>query len=141
MVIYCHPWTALRISTAQEEHGGGRRLLRIRYRLRPTRFGALALGVALTTWAATAFLNLPLGSAGLALTIALSATIVWRGRRLAQDVVCIFDDLALELGMLRCTASDPAPEQSTAPAAGDQTTIRIREDDCSLAPECRADAG
>jgi hypothetical protein len=129
MVIYCHPWTALRISTAQEEHGSGRRLLRICYRLRPTRFGVLALIVALTTWAAAACLHLPLGTAGLALTAALSATIVWRGRRLARDVVCIFDELALELGMLPC--SDPG---------ADKATIRIREDDHSLM-EYRADVG
>src|SRR5262249_19039016 len=31
-----HPWTALRVCTAQEEHGGCRRLVRVRYCLRPS---------------------------------------------------------------------------------------------------------
>jgi hypothetical protein len=35
--VHCHPWTVVRVSTAQEEHGGGKRLIRVRYRLRPGR--------------------------------------------------------------------------------------------------------
>ena len=45
--VYCHPWTVVQIATAQEDHGGGRRSIRVRYRLRPsgyTKFmGVLAL--------------------------------------------------------------------------------------------------
>src|SRR5207244_337359 len=50
--VHCHPWTLIRVCTAQEDHGGGKRLIRIRYRLGLTAFakatavlgfGALAL--------------------------------------------------------------------------------------------------
>src|SRR5262245_253091 len=118
MVVYCHPWTALRISTAQEEHGSGRRLLRICYRIRPTRFGWLAVCVALGVSAAIARLDLWLGAGALSLTAVLSTSLLWRGRRLAHDVVAVFDELALELGMLRCASADAATGQAAAPVAG-----------------------
>src|SRR5207249_1008736 len=36
--IGCHSCAILRVCTAQEDHGGGKRLIRVRYRLRPTTF-------------------------------------------------------------------------------------------------------
>src|SRR5579872_1350325 len=45
--IVCHPWTVLQLCTAQEDHGGGRRLIRVRYRLRPSEdLGMLLAGTA-----------------------------------------------------------------------------------------------
>ncbi len=115
MEVYCHPWTALRISTAQEEHGSGRRLLRIRCRLRPTRFSKLMMGIALATCAGISRLNPLLAPVGLGLTAAMSATIWWRGRKLAQDIVAVFDELASELGMVPWAS---LTDTSAAPAAG-----------------------
>src|SRR5262249_14166746 len=97
--------------------------------------------VALGVSAAIARLDLWLGAGALSLTALLSAGLLWRGRRLAHDVVAVFDELALELGMLRCTSSDPASEQAATPAAADQATSRNRGDDYSLVPEWRADIG
>jgi hypothetical protein len=37
--IHPHPWTRLQVCTAQEDHGSGRRLIRVRSRLRQTPFG------------------------------------------------------------------------------------------------------
>ena len=43
--VYCHPWTVVQVCTAQEDHGGGKRLIRVRYRLRPSGY-MKALGAA-----------------------------------------------------------------------------------------------
>ncbi|MEJ7590787.1 MAG: glycosyltransferase [Planctomycetaceae bacterium] len=42
--VLCRPWTILRITTAQEEHGGNRRLIRVRQQVR-------ASGYTLSLWA------------------------------------------------------------------------------------------
>ena len=34
--VFGHPWSRLRCTTSQEDHGSGRRLIRVRYRLTPT---------------------------------------------------------------------------------------------------------
>jgi O-antigen biosynthesis protein len=45
--IYCHPWTAVEVCTAQEDYGSRKRLICVRYRLRPSGYlrllGVLAL--------------------------------------------------------------------------------------------------
>jgi GT2 family glycosyltransferase len=100
--VYCCPWTAVEVCTAQEDHGGGRRLIRVRYHLRAA--GHLkALG-----WAAAAGATCALAlqawwaAAGAALLLALCAG-CWRsgGRRAAQ-AVAVFDAAAAQLGLLRC---------------------------------------
>src|SRR5207247_5580167 len=39
--IYCHPWTVVQVCTAQEIHGSRQRLIRVRYRLRPSGYTKL----------------------------------------------------------------------------------------------------
>jgi GT2 family glycosyltransferase len=52
--IYCHPWTVVQVCTAEENHGQNKRLIRVRYRLRPTDYtnaltvAGLATGVLAT---------------------------------------------------------------------------------------------
>ena len=41
--IHCDRWTVVRVCTVQEEHGGGKRCVRVRYRLRAS--GLLRLSV------------------------------------------------------------------------------------------------
>ena len=36
--VHCHPWTTVQVCTAQEDHGSGKRLIRVRYRLRLSAF-------------------------------------------------------------------------------------------------------
>jgi hypothetical protein len=100
--IYCHPWTVLQVLTAQEDHGQGKRLLRVRYRLR-RRFlvnvlwcSALVaiIGAALAQTWPTALIA---GLLGL-----LSPVVWWRGTRRAAEAVTVVDTLARRLGFLPC---------------------------------------
>jgi hypothetical protein len=114
--IYCHPWTIVQVCTAQEEHGSGKRLVRVRYRLRASGYmravGTLAtlaavIAVSLLEWApfqATSILGVSLG--GWAACFGLW----WRGTRRASQAVAVFDFLARSLGLLRCGAA-PAQER------------------------------
>ena len=40
-------WTVVRVSTVQEDHGSGRRLIRLRYVLRPDSLVSVGLGLAI----------------------------------------------------------------------------------------------
>ena len=40
--VHYHPWTMLQVCSAQEDHADGKRLIRVRYRLRPTPLAQLA---------------------------------------------------------------------------------------------------
>jgi hypothetical protein len=100
--IYCHPWAIVKVCTSQEDHAGGRRLIRVRYRLRPNgcskEIGVLAaVAVALGTW-----------PAALAAALLLSTCVGtwWFGTRRASRVMALFDLLASQMGAIRC---EPAP--------------------------------
>jgi GT2 family glycosyltransferase len=106
--VYCHPWTVLQISTAEEDHGSARRLIRIRYRLRTSGYtralaglGMLAtvLGAGLVFW--------PAAAAGGGL-LGLCFGLWWRGTRRAAHAIAALDWLAAELGMVRCPP-EPRP--------------------------------
>jgi GT2 family glycosyltransferase len=119
--IYCHPWTIVQVSTAQEEHGGGRRLLRIRYRLRPSgHTKMLALAGLATIAAALACQFWPLAASG-GVLLGLAAWL-WRcGTRRASQALALFDTWARELKMIRC-GSRPPEQQSPTPAWNVQGT-------------------
>jgi GT2 family glycosyltransferase len=100
--IYCQRWTVVQVATAEEDHGGGKRLIRARYRLRPggslvavgaVAFlaGALAAGVLL--WPAAA------AAGGL---LAAGLLLWWHGTRRAARAVALFDQAAAGLGALPC---------------------------------------
>jgi GT2 family glycosyltransferase len=100
--IYCHPWTIVRVHTAQEDHGGGKHLVRVRYRLRPSGYlrmlclTALAGGVA-----AAAFQAWPLVLA-MAGTLGIGGLLWWRGTRRAAHAQALFAAAARELKMVSC---------------------------------------
>jgi GT2 family glycosyltransferase len=110
--IDCYPWAVLEVSTAQEDHGGGRHLIRVRYRVRTsgrTRvvaaagLGALGLAGALAAWPAAA------AAAGL-FGVALVGW--WRGLGRAAAAADLIDSLARRApGMipLRRKRDEPAP--------------------------------
>jgi hypothetical protein len=102
LAIDCHRWTVVHACTTQEEHGGGRRLIRVRYRL-GLRRSAGVLGLFAVAGAfAVAWLDLGIGAlaAGAALVIAV---VLWRrGTRLAARAVAIFDEQAARLKMVCC---------------------------------------
>jgi O-antigen biosynthesis protein len=115
LTIYKHPWTVLGVCTAQENHGAGRFLIRVRYRLRPS--GSLwALGAFAVLSGAMACYGPLAGAAGLYLwpwpalagTVALLAGCLgfWRqGISRAAQTLALFDHWADKLGMVRCAAT------------------------------------
>jgi GT2 family glycosyltransferase len=107
--VFCHPWTVVEVRTAQEDHGSGKRLIRVRYRLRLSgytgTFAALGLvaaaGAALVpSWCAAV---LALG------VLAGCAAAWWRGAWRAAQLVGMLDALAGGLGLIPCKPS-PRPE-------------------------------
>jgi GT2 family glycosyltransferase len=99
--IYCHPWTVVQVCTAQEDHGGAKRLIRVRYRLRLSGY-TKALGLAALAAAGVAAVWQDwtvLAAAGLSLATCLGAW--WRGTRRAAQAVGLVDALAKELRLVR----------------------------------------
>jgi hypothetical protein len=96
-------WTALRVRTAQEEHGGNRRLIRVAYRLVPRSAVTLVAAAGLAATALTAILA---PAAAAAVPAGLTAGFlgwVWRrGRRLGGRAVQVLDVVAREMNLIRC---------------------------------------
>jgi O-antigen biosynthesis protein len=102
MEIYCHPWTVVQVCTAQENHGGEKYLIRVRYRMRPSGYTKIIgwssilvalMGIGLPSW-------LTLG--GVLLLAAFYLGLWWRGTYRAAKVTGVFDVLAEKMGMFRC---------------------------------------
>jgi GT2 family glycosyltransferase len=105
--VHCHPWTFVRVCTAQEDHGSGKHLIRVRYRLSPSAF-ARAVGVLLVAGGAVATGFHPLSGAAVAgLLGGLLLGCWWRGARLAGRVAASLHALAGGLGLFRCDAARP----------------------------------
>ena len=95
-------YTAVRVCTTQEEHGGGKRLIRVRYRVRPEAplWVLAVLGLALT--AAVAVVN-PILAAAPAVAALGSLALAWkRGLRTAGQVSRVFAVTAAQLKLIRC---------------------------------------
>jgi hypothetical protein len=119
--VYCHPCTALQICTTQEEHGGPKRLIRIRYRLKLRRIGMLALAFGCMMLLAAYQLHFGLAAGIASVGTALLAYIGWRGAAAAAQVTRIVDGAALRLGLIRCQAraegrvlAEPLPAAASA---------------------------
>jgi GT2 family glycosyltransferase len=98
--IDCHGWTAVEVCTTQENHGGPRRLIRTRFRLRPRmklRF-VQAAGVVLA--GVTAGYSLPAGAAVLGCLAGIQTWAWWRGVRRGGRAVRVFEIAAGQLGLL-----------------------------------------
>src|SRR5207244_8100396 len=110
--IYCHPWTVVRVCTAQEEHGSNKRLVRVRYCLRLS--GTMRLFRGLALFAAAMALAWPtwpsVVSALMMLGICFAAW--WRGTRRAAQAIAVFDQMAEQLGLLRCNDSEDRDKKS-----------------------------
>jgi GT2 family glycosyltransferase len=123
--IYCHPWTVLRVCTAQEAHGSSERLIRVRYRLRCSQYTKALAGVAVLAAAAgVGLLTLPARvEAGVFLTscvgvLAICFGVWWRGMQRAAQPMAIFDALACRLRFVRC---EPVRGQQDSTAAAVRT--------------------
>jgi hypothetical protein len=109
--IFCHPWTVVQVSTAQEEHGNGKRVIRIRYRLRTEGYTKVLL--ALFALAGMFGVSLLTQSAIVATTCCFAACSIlgltwaalwWRGTYRAALAVGMVDALAKDLNFI------PLPE-------------------------------
>jgi O-antigen biosynthesis protein len=119
--VHCHPWTVLQVCTAQEDHGGRKRLIRVRYRMRLSGYTrALAAIAGLTAAVGILFQTWPVALASALCVVACLA--IWRrGTHRAAEAVAVFDGFANTLGLLRSSAiaaKAAAPGQQTAPAGG-----------------------
>jgi hypothetical protein len=97
-----HPWTFLQITTAQEDHGSGKRLIRVRYRMRLTVLAKVAVGSTLFAAAALAAINPLAGVGALGLSLLLATASWWRGTWLASQAARACDSLAREMNLVRC---------------------------------------
>src|SRR5262249_38404482 len=78
--IYCHAWTVVQACTAQEDHGSGKRLIRVRFRLRPSGYLKVLGGAAALTGVAAGLLAWPAASgATLLLGACLGICAAWLG--------------------------------------------------------------
>jgi GT2 family glycosyltransferase len=108
--VFRDPWTAVRICTVQEEHGSGRRVIRVRYELRLTSLARVATTAALATGGAMAWFHplataLCIGSWGAVLGAAW-----WKGAHLSARLAEIVDQLAAEMDLI---SLQPAPQEAT----------------------------
>jgi GT2 family glycosyltransferase len=123
--VYCHPWTAVRIRTVQENHGSGKRLIRVRYSVRLTKFTAI-FGI-LSGFVALALGRLdPLFAVLTTLTFGVALLAAWwRGLGLASQAVGIFDLLATKMRLIRVESSVERGEKAHAPVqAGREANVR-----------------
>lgn len=112
--IYCHPWTVLHLCTAQEDHGSGKRLLRVRYRMQSSEY----LKVLLAITAGIALCAIGLQSLPLAVIFGIlsgASIALWlQGRKLAAWAAGLVEMLALDMGLTACEdapAGRPANRQ------------------------------
>jgi hypothetical protein len=99
--IYCHPWTVVQVSTAEENHGGNKRMIRVRYRLRMS--GSTKLVGAcflLPGGLATLLFDWPAAAATCCLLVGFGFGAWWRGIFKAAQAVAVVDGLARSLGLV-----------------------------------------
>ncbi len=102
--IYCHPWTIVQVCTAQEDHGSGKHLIPVRYRLRPSGYTkAMAITGIVGVLAGILFQAWP-SAVGAAILLVICIALWGRGTQRASQVVAIFDALAEQLRLVRCGA-------------------------------------
>jgi hypothetical protein len=117
--VYCDRWTIVQICTTQEDHGSGKRLIRIRYRLRTGGFAQQAAAAGVVSVAAVCG-AWPAGLAAAAL-LTVGLVLLRRGAKRSAKVLAIFDYLADHIELIRCgvqqrreeraaSAPRPAPE-------------------------------
>jgi GT2 family glycosyltransferase len=114
--IYCHPWTVVQVCTVQEDHGHGKRLIQVRFRLRTSGYTRLLVGGACAS-ALVAAVSAFWPAAVLAALFAMTGLAAWaRGVFRAAQAVAVFDIVARQLGLARCDAAIRAENEETSEA-------------------------
>jgi GT2 family glycosyltransferase len=112
MAVYCDSGLVLKVVTAQEEHGQGKRLIRIRYHLGPTARIKVLAAVSAVALAAVSVPYPRIALAAVALMLALIARAWARGLASAIRVVALFRGLANQLNLIACPESPQSESES-----------------------------
>jgi hypothetical protein len=99
-------YTAVRVRTVQEEHGGGRRLIRIRYELCPRGTFWLLAGASAVLTGTSAIVDPRLVAAPLIAFSGCLAVLWLRGLRMCGQVARLFDATAARMKLIRCDESN-----------------------------------
>jgi len=128
--IYCHPWTVVQICTAQEVHGSRQRLIRVRFRLRPSGYTKL-LGFAALSAGGVACLLQAWPAAVIAAGLFVAALGVWwRGGYRASQAVGLFDALARQMHLVPCHPLDKlAVRKSDSPTKENYENTKVGKDE------------
>jgi hypothetical protein len=110
--IHYHPWTFLEVATAQEDHGAGKRLIRLRCRLWMTDLAKIVAALMFAAVTILAGIHLLAALVGLGLCAIFWLGAWWHGIRLASRAVRAFDVLALGMGLIRCLPTPTAVNRS-----------------------------
>ena len=132
LTIFPHGWTDVSVRTVQEDHSGGRRLLRVRLRLAPNGQTAWALGGAAALALVAAVTPAPLAAAlalsGAAALVVL-AGVAWKcGLDRRARLVGLADGAAAAVGLLSmqpgaATEPEPTAEPEPTEAAPDESVL------------------
>jgi hypothetical protein len=110
--VHSHPWTTIRVCTTQEEHGSGKRLIRVRYHLRPSETSWTLGIVGLIGIGAVAAYH-PVAGAILAGLLLVAALVAWRcGSQLGKQVMGVLETVARDMKMIRCQPQPTNPTRS-----------------------------
>jgi GT2 family glycosyltransferase len=96
-------YTSVRVRTAQEKHGGGKLLIRVRYQLRPRGSLWLLAGLWVALSGATAVIHPMLAVVPGVTGLGAIAFAWWRGRRTAGKVARVVEAAAAEINLIRCS--------------------------------------
>jgi hypothetical protein len=110
--VHYHPWTYMEIATAQEDHGSGKRLIRLRCRLWMTDLARIVAALAFAAVTILAGIHWPAALVGLGLCVLLCLGAWRRGIHLASRAVKAFDGLALGMDLIRCQPASTESQKS-----------------------------
>ncbi len=120
--VDCESGLVLKIVTVQEDHGQGKRVIRIRYQLVFSDRLRVIAAVSVVAWAAVALTYPRAAMAAAALAIVLGVRAWVRGLSAGSRVVTMFGALAQELNLIPC--SQPAQLQLPSETSGTHTDKR-----------------
>jgi hypothetical protein len=104
LILYCHPLADILVRSVQEDHGSGRRLLRIRFTMRAGTTIKIAgtLGLAIAAILGVVFGG-AVGFSFAAFAASAIGTGWWSAARSCARAVAVFDHAAKKLGLYRCS--------------------------------------
>ena len=118
--LFCNSWTVAQMVTADEEHGSGKRLIRVRYLARPSDYAVALFSLATVVLLCAALLASWSAAAVAAPLFGIVSLGYWSGKRRCSALIALVNVTALELGLIPCgreEASVPRPARLTAAEA------------------------